>query len=64
MIALYLSEQNLYPPYLTSLHLTGASCDTSGNVNEGGSDREVYEEMKRLYRLLGATVIQVIKLFQ
>jgi hypothetical protein len=28
-------------------------------VNEGGSDREAYEEMKRLYRILGATVIQV-----
>ena len=32
----------------------------SFTVNDSGSDREVYEEMKRLFRILGATVLQVI----
>ena len=47
----------------SSFHLICVCCYTSANVNEGGSDREVYEEMKRLYRLLGATVIQVMNPF-
>lgn len=42
---------------ITNSDTGSGSCSLT--VNEGGSDREVYEEMKRLYRILGATVIQV-----
>jgi hypothetical protein len=42
---------------ITDSDTGSGSCSLT--VNEGGSDREVYEEMKRLYRILGATVIQV-----
>jgi hypothetical protein len=42
---------------ITDSDIGSGSCSLT--VNEGGSDREVYEEMKRLYRILGATVIQV-----
>jgi hypothetical protein len=48
--------------FLTGNEITDSDIGSGSfslTVNEGGSDREVYEEMKRLYRILGATVIQV-----